>query len=497
MTALSTRPDDETLAARLRWAVADAATVAGRDVAHWRRQPAAVLVGALFPVLLLLMFVYLLGGGMVVPGGGDYRDFLVPGMLALAMVFGVEATMTAVVTDTARGITDRFRSLPMAPSAVVAGRCLADMASSVVGLAVLVAAALAIGWRPAGLGPALAAVGLLLLLRLAFLWIGIYLGLLTRDPADGHGRADPGVAVRLPVQRVRRGVRDARVAGDRRGVEPGRGHGDRRPRAVRRPRWAPAAAGRPSTRCCSPSSGRWCSRSCSRCSASAGSRRSPARRRRSAVHRPVDGGPAGPTVPGGPPAPQQARVHDDDTGRARAPGDGDQTEPAVRVRGWSSATEGGPSSTASTSTCARGEVLRAARPERRRQDDDDRDPRGCPEAGRRRRAGAGRGPGRRRPRLAGPHRRGQPGRGRRPRPSPSGRSSTTSPVYHARRDRPAELIAAVGLEEKAGTRVGRLSGGQRRRLAVALGVQGRPGARLPRRADHRAWTRSPAGSSGS
>ena len=183
MTALTTRTDDDTLAARLRWAVADAGTVAGRDVAHWRRQPAAVLVGALFPVLLLLMFVYLLGGGMVVPGGGDYRDFLVPGMFALAMVFGVEATMTAVVTDTARGITDRFRSLPMAPSAVVAGRCLADMASSVVGLAVLVAAALAIGWRPAGVGPAVVAVGLLLLLRLAFLWIGIYLGLLTRDPA--------------------------------------------------------------------------------------------------------------------------------------------------------------------------------------------------------------------------------------------------------------------------------------------------------------------------
>jgi ABC-2 type transport system permease protein len=168
---------------RARWAVADAVVVAGRDVAHWRRQPAAVLVNALFPVLLLLMFVYLLGGGMVVPGGGDYRDFLVPGMLALAMVFGVEATMTAVVTDTARGITDRFRSLPMAPSAVVTGRCLADMASSVVGLAVLIAAGLAIGWRPAGIGPALVAVGLLLLLRLAFLWIGIYLGLLARDPA--------------------------------------------------------------------------------------------------------------------------------------------------------------------------------------------------------------------------------------------------------------------------------------------------------------------------
>jgi ABC transporter DrrB family efflux protein len=173
----------EGLLERSRWAVTDALTVAGRDVAHWRRQPAAVLVGALFPVLLLLMFTYLLGGGMVVPGGGDYRDFLVPGMLALSMVFGVEATMTAVVTDTARGITDRFRSLPMAPSAVVAGRCLADMASSAVGLVVLMGAAVAIGWRPAGVVPTLAAVGLLLLLRVAFLWIGIFLGLLVRDPS--------------------------------------------------------------------------------------------------------------------------------------------------------------------------------------------------------------------------------------------------------------------------------------------------------------------------
>jgi ABC-2 type transport system permease protein len=182
MTVLDPSLTEPGLLERTRWAVVDAVAVAGRDVAHWRRQPAAVLVGALFPVLLLLMFVYLLGGGMVVPGGGDYRDFLVPGMLALAMVFGVEATMTAVVTDTARGITDRFRSLPMAPSAVVAGRCLADMLSSAVGLTVLIAAALAIGWRPAGLAPALAAVGLLLVLRLAFLWIGICLGLLTRDP---------------------------------------------------------------------------------------------------------------------------------------------------------------------------------------------------------------------------------------------------------------------------------------------------------------------------
>jgi ABC-2 type transport system permease protein len=174
---------EDTLAGRLRWAVADGVTVAGRDVAHWRRAPAGLLVGLLFPVLLLLMFGFLLGGGMVVPGGGDYREFLVPGLLALSMVFGLEATMTAVATDAQRGITDRFRAMPMAPSGVVLGRCLADLGASAAGLAVLLAGALAIGWRPDRLGPALLGVGLLLLLRLACLWGGVYLGLVARDPA--------------------------------------------------------------------------------------------------------------------------------------------------------------------------------------------------------------------------------------------------------------------------------------------------------------------------
>ncbi|MGY1773603.1 ABC transporter permease [Blastococcus sp. SYSU D00813] len=176
--------DAESRAERVRWAVADAVAVAGRDVAHWRRQPGALLVTLLFPVLMLVMFLYLLGGGMAVPGGGEYRDFLVPGVLGLAVVFGLEATMTAVATDTGRGITDRFRSMPMAPSAVVAGRCLADLGSSAVGLAVLALAGVAVGWRPDAAGPAVAAFGLLLLLRLAFLWIGVYLGLLVRDPAS-------------------------------------------------------------------------------------------------------------------------------------------------------------------------------------------------------------------------------------------------------------------------------------------------------------------------
>jgi ABC-2 type transport system permease protein len=168
---------------RLRWAVTDAWTITGRDLAHWARQPAPVIVGLLFPVLMVVMFGYLFGGAMTVPDGGDYREFLLPGMFGLTMLFGIEATMIAVTTDAARGVTDRFRSMPMAPSAVVAGRATADMLSSALGLAVLSGCGLAVGWRWDGGGDdALLAVGLLLLLRFAVVRVGVYLGLLAKSP---------------------------------------------------------------------------------------------------------------------------------------------------------------------------------------------------------------------------------------------------------------------------------------------------------------------------
>ncbi|MFC4590175.1 ABC transporter permease [Sphaerisporangium corydalis] len=169
--------------ARVRWAVADGWTITLRDLAHWARKPAQVVVGLLFPVMIVLMFGYLFGGGMAIPGGGDYREFLMPGMFAMTMVFGIETTFTAVSTDITRGVTDRFRSMPMAPSAVVTGRATADMLNSVVGLAVMMACGLAVGWRwHHGLGAALAAAGLLLLLRFALLWAGVCLALVIRSP---------------------------------------------------------------------------------------------------------------------------------------------------------------------------------------------------------------------------------------------------------------------------------------------------------------------------
>jgi ABC-2 type transport system permease protein len=168
---------------RLRWTVGDAWNMTRRDLVHWLRQPAPVIVALLFPVLMVVMFGYLFGGAISVPGGGDYIEFLLPGLFVLTMVFGIEATMVAVTTDAARGVTDRFRSMPIARSAVLVGRSAADMLNSAAGLAVMLACGLLVGWRwHAGAGDALLAVALLLLLRLALLWLGIYLGLVAGSP---------------------------------------------------------------------------------------------------------------------------------------------------------------------------------------------------------------------------------------------------------------------------------------------------------------------------
>ncbi len=166
---------------RLLWALADGWTIARRDVVHWLRQPGQLVAGLLFPVVMVLMFGFLFGGAMTVPGGGDYREFLMPGMFAMAMVFGVGETVTAVSQDAARGVTDRFRSMPMAPSAVVVGRCAADMLRSAITLVLLVLCGLLVGWQWNGtLGEAAAGIGLLLLLRFSLVWVGVYVGLAVR-----------------------------------------------------------------------------------------------------------------------------------------------------------------------------------------------------------------------------------------------------------------------------------------------------------------------------
>ena len=168
---------------RVRWGVSDTWAITRRDLIQWVAEPWRIVAEILFPVMFVLLFGYVFGSGMVVPGGGDYREFLMPGLFVMTMAFGIGNTMTVVATDVERGVMDRFRSMPMSSFAVVAGRSTADMLNSAAGLAITIACGLVVGWSwHDGLLGAAAAVALLLLLRFACLWIGIWLGLMVGSP---------------------------------------------------------------------------------------------------------------------------------------------------------------------------------------------------------------------------------------------------------------------------------------------------------------------------
>ncbi|WP_328365019.1 ABC transporter permease [Micromonospora zamorensis] len=159
----------------------DSGTLIWRGLARWRRDPGPLIASLGFNILIVLMFAYLFGGALQVPGGGSYREFLMPGMYVMTMVFGISLTTIAVADDLERGVTDRLRSMPVSPLAPLVARAVADMLFALVTLAVLLVTGLAIGWRAhGGAGATLAAVGLILLLRFALIWVGIFLGLVTR-----------------------------------------------------------------------------------------------------------------------------------------------------------------------------------------------------------------------------------------------------------------------------------------------------------------------------
>lgn len=152
-----------------------------RELLHTAREPWTLVFGLAFSIMILLMFALLFGGAMNVPGGGAYIAFLLPGMLTLIMMFGLDGTRDAMAKDVQRGVTDRFRSLPISGMAVAGGRVASDMLYAVVELAILGAGGLLLGWRiEASFGAAVLGFLLLLWLRFAMLWVGIFLGIALR-----------------------------------------------------------------------------------------------------------------------------------------------------------------------------------------------------------------------------------------------------------------------------------------------------------------------------
>ncbi len=165
--------------------MSDALVLAGRAARLSRRTPDALIMALALPVLLMLIFVVLFGGALQT--GGAYVQYVVPGVLVLAAAFGAGTTAVAVATDLDRGVVDRLRSLDVHGGAVLAGHVAATLLRSLVSSVLVVAVALALGFRPSA-GPAdwLLAAAVLAVFVTAIAWVSAVLGLLAGS-AEGAG----------------------------------------------------------------------------------------------------------------------------------------------------------------------------------------------------------------------------------------------------------------------------------------------------------------------
>jgi ABC transporter DrrB family efflux protein len=166
---------------RLRWALTDAWTLVKRNLRRIPRMPEALVFATIQPVMFVLLFRYVFGGAINV-GNIDYVNFLMAGIFVQTTAFGAMITGIGLAEDLHQGLIDRFRSLPMAPSAVLIGRTVADLIRNVFVVSVMLGVGLLVGFRPdADVGGWIAAAGLILLLSFAFSWISATIGLLVRN----------------------------------------------------------------------------------------------------------------------------------------------------------------------------------------------------------------------------------------------------------------------------------------------------------------------------
>ena len=159
----------------------DSWLLARRNLAHIRQIPEKLLDVTLQPIMFVLLFAFVFGGVIAVPGGG-YREYLIGGILVQTIAFGMMGPGTSLATDLTEGIVDRFRTLPMARPAFLIGHMLAELAGMVVAITILSVTGLIVGWGVhAGVAHALAAYGLLLCFALAMVWVGLLVGVSVRS----------------------------------------------------------------------------------------------------------------------------------------------------------------------------------------------------------------------------------------------------------------------------------------------------------------------------
>ena len=162
--------------------VSDGLAMARRNLLRILRTPQLVFFSTIQPIMFVLLFNYVFGGAIDPTGRGSYIDYLLPGIMVQTVAFGATSTGLGLATDMRSGILDRFRSLPMARSAVLSGRTTADAVRNLFVVLLMVAVGTIIGFRfHNGFVPAIAAIALAVLFGFAFSWVFAFIGLKTGE----------------------------------------------------------------------------------------------------------------------------------------------------------------------------------------------------------------------------------------------------------------------------------------------------------------------------
>jgi ABC-2 type transport system permease protein len=178
-----------------RWR--DVAVLAVRNLVHIAREPLQLSDVTVQPVLFTLLFVYVFGAGVVLPGGGSYTSFAIAGLLGLNLTTSAMGTAVGLSTDLGSGVIDRFRTLAMWRPAVLVGRTLADVLTAAICSAFVAGTGLLVGWRPEGdLLSTLAGFGLFLLFSFALSWGCACLGMVSKGAESAQS---VGLVVLFPL----------------------------------------------------------------------------------------------------------------------------------------------------------------------------------------------------------------------------------------------------------------------------------------------------------
>ena len=175
----------------------DAWVIARRGLIHMKRQPQALADATIQPIMFVLLFAYVFGGAIDVPGGGSYREFLMGGIFAQTIVFIAMGVGMSIAFDRTNKAVDRFRALPISQGAVLAGHAIANLVKSLLPITLMSLCGLLIGWRiRAGLADAVVGYALLIGFALAMIWVGVLIGSVVSTPEAVQGI---GFAVMFPI----------------------------------------------------------------------------------------------------------------------------------------------------------------------------------------------------------------------------------------------------------------------------------------------------------